>query len=191
MVTVAVEGDTDIAMVDRILEAVGLSRGIAYPVNGKVNLDRQLVGFNSAARFAPWLVVRDLNGDADCAAALVARLLPTPAASMCFRVAVRAAEAWLMADRERMAAFLGVSVARLPMDPDLVADPKQALVNLARHSRRRQILEDMVPEPGTSGRIGPGYAGQIVQFATTRWRPEVAAGLSPSLAGCLRALGRL
>jgi hypothetical protein len=37
---------------------------------------------------------------------------------MCFRLAVHAAESWLLADSASLAAFLGVSAARLPNDPD-------------------------------------------------------------------------
>lgn len=187
-VTVAVEGSTDVPVVRRILLAAGLGAGKVHGLVGKSGLDRQLRGYNSAARFAPWFVLRDMNGDAPCAGELVGRLLPAPAAGMCFRIAVSALETWLMADTEEMARFLRVPISAIPKAPESIADPKRALVALASRSRRRVIAQDMVPASGTSARVGPGYTARIVEYATEYWRPEVAAGRSPSLERCLRAL---
>jgi hypothetical protein len=106
-------------------------------------------------------------------------------------VAVRAVEAWLLADAERLAAFLGIRAALIPRDPDAEHDPKTTLVNLARRSRRRAIREDIVPREGSGGRVGPGYVGRLIEFVTAAengWRPGVAAGRSDSLRRCLEAL---
>jgi len=84
---------------------------------------------------------------------------------MCLRLAVHAAESWLLADSARLAAFLGVSAARLPGDPDRLPDPKGTIVDLARHSRKPDVREDMVPRLGSSARVGPGYASRIMEFA--------------------------
>jgi hypothetical protein len=189
-VTVALEGSADVPIVERLLKDVGLEMGRVYVQGGKARLDRQLSGYNSAARFGHWLVVRDLDQDAACAPELKGLLLPEPSTLMCLRVAVRAAESWLLADAARLAAFLGVSAARVPGDPDRVPDPKGTIVNLARHSRKRDVREDMVPRPGSSARVGPGYATRIMEFAGGGWRPRTAVRNSPSLAGCVAALKR-
>jgi hypothetical protein len=111
---------------------------------------------------------------------------------MCLRVAVRAVEAWLLADAERLATFLYIPRHRVPTLPDAEADPKATLVRLARRSRSRLIRRDMVPRMGSSARVGPGYAGRIVEFVTATasrgWRPAVAAEHSDSLRRCLDAL---
>jgi hypothetical protein len=191
VVTVAIEGPGDVPLVERLLETVGLDVGNVYVLGGKATLDRRLAGFNHAARHAQWLVLRDLDSDAACAPELKAELLPTPGAHMCFRIAVRAAEAWLLADRERIAPFLGIPRERVSAAPESLDDPKQAVVNLARRSRFRAIRADMVPATGTSARVGPGYTSRIVEFARDHWRPKVAARHSPSLAACVRSLERL
>lgn len=183
-----VEGDGDVPIARRLLEAVGLEIGEVYGLNGKDRVDQRIPAYNAAARFAKWLVLRDLNGDATCAPELLRNLLPHPSPGMCFRLAIRAAEAWLMADRARMAAFLGVPVARVPANPDQLRDPKSTLVNLARRSRRRAIRTDMVPPRGLSSRVGPGYTARVIEYASGHWRPLVAADVSPSLARAFAAM---
>lgn len=89
----------------------------------------------------PWIVLVDLDSDHDCAPPLRAAWLPHPAPQMCFRVAVRAVEAWLMADAERLAAFIGVARRRISADPEREENPKRAMVNLARSSRASRVPE--------------------------------------------------
>jgi hypothetical protein len=112
---------------------------------------------------------------------------------MCFRVAVREIEAWLLADRERLAAFLGVKSARLPANPEEEPDPKRIIVELAQQSRRREIREDMAPRPGSGRQIGPAYSSRLIEFVSGSggWRPEVAARSSDSLRRCLSCLRKL
>lgn len=113
---------------------------------------------------------------------------------MCFRVAVRETEAWLMADCERLAQFLGVRRSWIPGDPEAVDDPKTTLVDLARRSRRRDIREDMVPRAGSGRSVGPAYNSRLIEFATDRlrgWRPDVAAAGADSLARCRRCIDDL
>jgi len=113
-VNVLVEGVTDEAVVRRLLEYAGLTCGTVYGKTGKGALLERLPSYNQAARFAPWLVVVDLDQDAECALPFVRSVLSEPTACLHFRVAVRAVESWLLADAERLAAFLGVPVARIP-----------------------------------------------------------------------------
>ncbi len=113
---------------------------------------------------------------------------------MCFRVAVHAVEAWLLADTERMAAFLGIPTERMPLNPDTVLDPKASLIDLARQSRRKVIRGDIVPREGSGSRVGPGYAGRLIEFVTATersWRPDVAAERSDSLRRCMESLQTL
>jgi len=52
VVTVALEGPCDVPIVERLLKDTGLEMGEVYVQGGKHRLDRQLTGYNSAARFA-------------------------------------------------------------------------------------------------------------------------------------------
>ena len=190
-VTLAVEGSTDIPVAQRLLALVGLEVGPIHQKGGKAGLDARLTSYNRAAAFSSWLVLRDLDHDALCAGALVAQLLPRPAKGMCLRIAVRETEAWLLADRDRIAQYLSVSAALIPIDPDALDDAKQTLVNLARRSRYATMRTGIVPSPGTTASVGPGYWGHVAEYATRFWRPTVAARNSPSLARCIKALRRL
>src|SRR6266849_4052476 len=140
----AVEGLVDEAVARRLIAQVGATPGPVYGRNGKEFLRQRLGGYNLASQHSPWLVIVDLNHEVGCAPDLRLQWLPAPARFMCFRVAVRETEAWLLADRERIARFLGVAIARVPRDPEALDDPKQTVVNLASRSRRRAIREEMV-----------------------------------------------
>lgn len=67
----------------------------------------------------------------ECPPAVVTAWLPQPSTNLLLRVVVPMIESWLLADREGLAAFLGVSPALLPTMPETLINPKQALVNLA------------------------------------------------------------
>jgi hypothetical protein len=186
-----VEGLVDRAILHRLMSHAGVSPATIYVANGKPQIRQRLGGYNNAAQFAPWLVLVDLNAEAECAPELCNTWLPQPAPLMRFRVAVRKAEAWLLADRERLSRFLGVSADLVSRSPEAVADPKRELVDLAVRSRRRAIREDMVPRQGSGRAVGPAYSSRLIEFvsdAKAGWRPEVAAGSADSLRRCLDSL---
>lgn len=189
-ISAAVEGTLDEAVVRRLVRHAGAHAGTVYGKNGKPFLKERIGGYNNAARHAPWIVLVDLDSEGDCAPPLREAWLPHPAPQMCFRVAVRAVEAWLMADAERLAAFIGVARRRIPADPEREENPKQAMVNLARSSRRRDVRQDMVPRVGSGRTVGPAYTSRLVEFATDRWRPDVAALSADSLRSAVACLGR-
>jgi hypothetical protein len=190
----AVEGPTDEAAVRRLISHVGATPGTMYGKKGKPHLQQNIRRYNEAARYRPWVVVVDLDHDADCAPSLRAEWLPSIAPTLCFRIAVRAIETWFLADRQRMAHFLSIPMSNIPHEPEAVDDPKTLLVNLARRSRRRAIREDIVPRPESGRSVGPAYTSRLIEFAESRtigWRPEVAATSSYSLRRCLSCLERL
>ncbi len=194
VITGAVEGDVDEAVVRCLIEHIQARTRAVYGRNGKGHLHRRLSGYNQAARFSPWIVLVDLDHDSECAPPFRDSWLPDPSQYMCFRVAVRAVKAWLMADRERLARFLSVDLARIPQNVESVSHPKLTMVEIAQHSRRREIREDMVPRAGSGRVVGPAYTARLIEFvmvAKFGWRPEVAAECSESLKRCLRCLRRL
>jgi hypothetical protein len=193
-IDVAVEGDIDEAVVRRLIALAGGDVSRVYIGPGKPAVVRNLSGYNNAARYSPWAVLVDLDSDCDCAPPCRDRWLPYPAPLMSFRIAVRAVEAWLLADRERIAHFLRVRPARVPGDPERLDDPKSEVVAVARHSTSRRIREDLVPRPESGRRVGPLYASSIIRFVQdveSGWRPDVACRLSDSLARCMRGFATL
>jgi hypothetical protein len=191
MVSVAVEGSVDEAVVRRLCGDCRLSIADVYVTNGKARLDERLKAYNHAARHAPWLVLRDLDHDAQCPAELRSRLLSAEASGMRLRVSVRAVEAWLLADRAGIARYLGVATAKVPGDPERLDRPKQTLVNLARKSSKRTIREDLVPPKGYSTMVGPRYTTRLQEFANEFWDLQVAMAVSDSLRRCVAAIQSL
>lgn len=191
IISAAVEGITDEALVRQLIHHVGAEPGPIYGKAGKPHLRDRVRGYNYAARHAPWLVLVDLDQDEDCAPPLCAAWVPAPAPYLCLRVAVRAVEAWLLADREAIASFLGVARSKVPPDPETLAQPKQALVNLARTTRRRAIREDMVPREGSGRAVGPAYASRLIEFVEGNWSPANASTRSDSLRRAIACIERL
>lgn len=190
-VTVAVEGIVDQAVAQRLLRWAGRKTGGVHVKRGKDQLDPRLPGYNNAARFSPWLVLRDLDRDAECPAELARQKLGDPSPLLLFRVPVRAVEAWLLADRERLAEFLAVRPAKVPERPEELDRPKRAIVDIARKSRLKDIRRGMVPQPGHSAEVGPAYSALMIEFASQQWDPERAASRADSLARCLKRLKEL
>lgn len=96
--TAVVEGSTDEPVVRKLAALHNLDLIAVYVMGGKDRLDQRIGAYNNAARFSPWLVLRDYDDDNECPGATVASLLPHSATNMRFRLAVRAMEAWLRED---------------------------------------------------------------------------------------------
>ena len=191
VVSAAVEGVVDDAVVRRLVAYVGAEVGTVYGHRGKPYLHQKIRGFSQAARYSPWVVLVDLDESAPCAPALISDWLADPPSRLCFRVIIRSVEAWLMADAASMARYLSVPSSRIPGHPENLVKPKEALVNLARTSRRKAIRQDMVPRPRSGRREGPAYTSRLVEFTARAWRPDVAAARSESLSRAIRCIGRL
>ncbi len=190
-ISAAVEGVVDEAVLRTLIAFVGATAGPVYGGQGKPFLQQRIAGYNAAAHHAPWIVVVDLDHDYDCAPSLRVGWLPKQAPYLCFRVAVRAVEAWLLADAERIAAFLDVPRNKVPLNPEALDNPKASMVALGRASRRKDMREDIVPRAGSGRQVGPAYASRLIEFAHSHWRPGVGAEQAESLSraiDCLRYL---
>ncbi|MCS6797215.1 MAG: hypothetical protein NZ898_01575 [Myxococcota bacterium] len=187
----AVEGDADEAVAVRLIEHVGAVPGPIHGKRGKAHLRQKRNGYNHAAHRGPWLLLVDLDRNAGCAPQLRAAWLPRPAPLMCFRIAVRAVEAWLLADAEAVADFLGVARTKVPRNPEALSDPKAVLVDLARRSRCGAIREDMARAHGGGWTVGRAYTSRVRELVERHWRPAVAAKHADSLARAIRCLKTL
>jgi hypothetical protein len=170
VISAAVEGIVDEAVVRKLIVKAGGCPGTVYGKNGKSFLRRQIPGYNNAARHLPWMVLVDLDHDAECAPPLCTEWVPEPAPYLCFRVAVREVEAWLMADADSLASFLSVARSRIPNDPEQLFERKTEMVNLSRHSRRREVREDMVPRERSGTSVGPAYTSRLIEYVQRSWR---------------------
>ena len=186
-VSAAVEGQIDEAVIERLIGDAGAQTAQVYVKGGRGPLLAQLQGYRNAARLGPWVVLCDLDQD-QCAPQFVAAHLPA-SSDFELRVAVRAIEAWLLAD-PGLAKVLGIRQAQLPRYPELELRPKQTLINLARNSPRRRVREDI---GGRLGQPDPGsmYNEMLINFVKATWNPQRAAERSDSLRRAIVAVARL
>jgi hypothetical protein len=162
--------------------------GYLYRSGGFGWIRKRINGFNHAAKGMPYLVLTDLDRH-ECPPVLIEDWLSTQKhQNLLFRIAVREVEAWLLGCREPFAAFLGVSVSRIPAGVEQIPDPKGFVVNLARRSRKKDIRVDIAPEPGSTAKVGPDYNGRLMCFVQKFWDPSVAKQNSPSLRKAIEAL---
>lgn len=189
--TVAVEGIVDEAVAARLLAGTGARAARVLPGRdrrqGKSWLDRNGPNLVAAGEHVPVLVLRDLDRDG-CVVEVRNRIAARLSRFACVRIAVRAVEAWLLADREELAAQVGVRVTAVPAAPDELTDPKRALVDLARRSTRRATRDMLVPREGAGTSVGPEYALFIRSFVSESWSPDRAQERSPSLLRTRRAI---
>lgn len=145
-------------------------------------------GWNNAAKGMPFFVLTDLD-QALCAPSLQADWLRVPKhPNLIFRVAIREVEAWLLGDIEKFSEFLKVPTSAVPIDPEGLADPKYAVVSLARRSRSMDLRRMIAPKTTTTAKQGPEYNQALGRYVRSYWRPRVAALHCPSLDRCLKRL---
>lgn len=194
IISAAVEGNVDEAVARSLIHFAGAIPGRIYGKNGKQALKRKISGFNKAAQFNPWIVLIDLDHDADCPPPLCQMWVNRPSPFLCFRIAVREIETWLLSDRENASKFLKVNARIIPKDLEKIDYPKEFMVNLARQSRSSAIRQDMVPRPGGGRSVGPAYSSRLIEFVTSSvnlWRPGVAIRHSDSLGRSINCLRRI
>jgi hypothetical protein len=190
-VTAVVEGITDTPFVERLCIFAGFSQPKSLVLDGKAAIDRELPSYAKSAANWPYVVFRDLDRDAACAPEwLAAHAPPHAGAFFSLRIAVRAVEAWFLADREAAAHALAVGVHKLPLKPDAETDPKQTLVNLARASKKRMVREAVVPDAGVPGKVGRGYTAWLIRAAED-WSVDRARTNSESLERAHRRIAEL
>ena len=143
-VLLVVEDEPSEAVLRRLVAATGNRLGVStvFRANGFGNIKNRIQSFRNASRVTPHIVMTDLDTYA-CPPKLLedwgVGVLPS---RMLMRIAVREVESWLLADRAGIANLIKVPVAKIPALPDALLDPKQALLNLARHSRSRRFVSE-------------------------------------------------
>jgi hypothetical protein len=190
-----VEGVTDVPVAQKIIRQAGRHAANVFELGGKIRINARVPDFNRAARHQSWFVLRDLDRDDTgvCIDGLRQQLLRDRALEpgLALRFAVRASEAWLLGDVSGIRDFFGVPAARIPARPDLLFTPKDTLVALCRHSKRRDIRDGMVPRAGASARVGPRYASLVRRFVEDRWDIASAMRESTSLAMTIERVASL
>jgi hypothetical protein len=108
------------------------------------------------------------------------------------RFAFHEVESWLLADKHNLATFLNISPNVIPIVRDDVRNTKELLVQLARRSRSREIIQDLVPPVGFTSTVGPAYNSRVSEFIQTRWDVRAAASaVNESLARACRRVAAI
>jgi hypothetical protein len=179
-----------LATEDPLSEAVGLKMiseicptfqlSVVVRQGGNGYLRSRLRSFQEIARREHVLLITDLDSG-HCPSDLIRLWLgrsPQPP-KLLFRVAVREIESWLLADHDAMRLLVGVK-ATLPSRPDQLADPKYALLDIARHAPR-DVRSDLRRERGSIASQGIGYNNRLIDLVRNHWCPRRASLMSPSL----------
>jgi hypothetical protein len=190
-VSAVIEGPSDEGAVRAIIRESGHDLARILGRRGRTYIEKNLKGFNEAARVSPWFVLIDLDNAGKCPGDLRAELIKQQHDQLIFRIAVVELEAWLLADREKVARFLSVSEALIPPSPETLAYPKEHLIGIARRSRSRTVREGLVPREGSGSQVGREYVSMINEFSERSWRADVAAETAPSLRRCMERLRSL
>ena len=87
----------------------------------------------------------------------------------------------MLADRQGFSNFFSVLTNRIPLDVESITDPKDFLVSLAKKSRKKNIREDIVPQKGSTAKVGRNYNSCLSKFVYQKWNLENARNNSVSL----------
>ncbi len=187
LVNALVEGQTDEIVARRLITDCGHEFGTCYGKRGASYILGRIKGFAAAAQYGPpLLILIDLmDSGLACARDLVPGLLRERPMFCLLRGVVRELESWLIADRQGIAAYLGVVPGRIPVSPEELPDPKGGLIDLARRCRKRTRRNAIVPALNASASTGPDYVGAIAEYVRDYWNPDRAAVAAPSLKRCL------
>ena len=191
-INVLVEGIIDEAVARRLINETGHQPGVCYGKKGVSYIHQKIRGFNKSAASMPILTLVDfMDTGLKCPPEVTSSWLPHRCANMLCRIVVREIESWILADRNNLSTYLRVASNRVPLDPENVDDPKQILVNIARHSSSRTIRESIVPSNNSGANVGPLYNSVFSDFVGSIWKPSEARLTSYSLDRCMTRLAEL
>jgi hypothetical protein len=188
-----------LAIEDELSEAIGLrlldEQGITpfQPLGKKGNgyLKTKMQNWIALAKQYPVVLLTDLDRLA-CPVALRTDWFenkPLPD-TLCFRIAIREVEAWLLADTIAINTLMGKTI-KVTTEPEALEDPKTHLLNLVATKGSRALKEDMIRVDAGSVRQGVGYNARLCHMVRTEWNPARAAERSPSLARARQRLAEL
>lgn len=191
---VATEDELSEAVAIRLLAEAGVQSEMTRLMrkNGNGYLKKRLDQCNkSAASGFKVFMLTDLDNGA-CAADLVQKWFGRRSRERNFllRVAVREVEAWLMADREAFAKFIGVSVAKVSREVEVLADPKRELLTIAKSGKRR-IRKALRSEAKSIAVQAPEYNDTLIKFVRSDWSTERASAQAQSLARARKRIAEL
>ena len=188
-IILAVEDKLSEAVSTKILEGSGINISQRLGLRGKGYLQSKALSLNQTSRGFPVFMLIDQDAPSQCPPQLIQTWIKGPRNAKFFlRVAVMEVESWVMADRRGFADFLSIPLNRIPEDTDAILQPKEFLVSLARLSRKTRLRQEIIPLPGATSQVGPGYNSRLGEFVHSHWSVNRAASVSVSLQRTLAQL---
>ncbi|WP_186027826.1 hypothetical protein [Burkholderia gladioli] len=191
--TVFIVGEDELccAIADALIAHSGIAVDVQQRIvaGGEAPFRQKIPAMNNVAKnVMPVLMV----ADADQAPCVVTQrnswLPPNVSQRLSMRLAVKEAEAWVLADHVGFSNFATVNKDLFPTQPEAVPDPKQALLALVKKSKRRELRDEMLPGKGATSPVGLGYNVHMTDFVKNYWSIGRAIDRAPSLA---RAIPRV
>ncbi len=149
--------------------------------NSQMFMDMRDNKYCRLAKQHPILVLTDLDQNS-CAPTLKERWcngLALPA-KLFFRIVVREAEAWLLADAEGFSSVSGIGKGKLPRDVETLNSPKEQMLSLVRKYGNRSIKE-ILPNLRSASKVSPSYNNILVECVKNNWDPKRGSARSLSL----------
>jgi hypothetical protein len=187
-INLVIEDDAHLNLLTKIIQRTNFKLHIQNVFGRKGNdyILQKLKAFNHAAAFTPYLILTDLD-NRHCPKTMRDEWIDFRShPNFMFRIAVREAEAWLIADRKNLAGFFGISEAKIQRNPESILNPKEYLIELAKLSKKRDIKQDIIPIG--SAKIGPNYNAALANFIFNHWNMDEAEKHSESLRRLLQRL---
>ena len=159
---------------------------------GRGYIKSRINEFNNQSNMLPFFILADLDTDS-CAPGLIGQWLKRACRkNLVFRIAVREVESWLLADTYGFANYLGLEHAYILKEvnsPEDLWDPKEKLISIVDHSRKRDLKSDIVGKKQGGGyRQGPGYNTRLAEYIMEYWDIGRAAKKTDSLQRALKAV---
>ncbi|MFT3886071.1 MAG: hypothetical protein QM724_11780 [Flavobacteriales bacterium] len=189
-VVLVYEDELSAAVLRRLLAASNRNFVVSREVHarGYGAMKRDVRKYEQASQVLPHIILTDLDR-VECPSVLLSQWkLNSQPGRLVFRVAVREIEAWVLADRNGVADFLGLPVSKVPVQVESIPDPKQVLLSLARGTKNRKLMEELVPPMGSTSSIGPFYNDRLSGFVMDKWNLDTACSSSKSLAKALQRI---
>lgn len=204
-VYISSEDEVTSAIIERLLEYCSDSQQV-YVVIKKMparggKIKSVIPNLNNLSQNNPVILLTDLDANA-CAPSLKTQLLNGIPQNNNFimNIAVDEAEAWLMADREGFASFIGVPVEKIPnatmqkqqgMNARLEMNfpyksSRYLTCSLINDSKKQEICRQLKPANGSVK--GPEYNAAILPFIQKQWNISDAMANSDSLTRMINRL---
>ncbi|MFU9135365.1 hypothetical protein [Erwinia tasmaniensis] len=84
-------------------------------------------------------------------------------------ISVREVESWVLADRIGLSAYFNISRDKIERDPDVLPDPKEKIINLAKASKNPLIKKGIPPKAGAAAKVGISYNSLLTNFIWDGW----------------------